>query len=193
MAAHLHCRSLVRRLLWSCAVECALTHRTASRPSWVDRRRFTSASRSCCLHTPSACLSIWVRSALYECAELCLTAQRHHRPSRAAVDRVSRASTRILLPDRLLSNSGQVMETFRDRIFGHASANDEMPSPVVLKVRHACSYRMSVGPLTKHSSSTLVWRSGGCDGRERKVIPSLPTCSSTSSALASPLTELRQR
>lgn len=29
---------------------------------------------------------------------------------------------------------GQVMDTFRDRIYGLSSASDEMPSPVVLKV-----------------------------------------------------------
>lgn len=29
---------------------------------------------------------------------------------------------------------GQVMDTFRDRLYGLSSASDEMPSPVVMKV-----------------------------------------------------------
>lgn len=32
--------------------------------------------------------------------------------------------------------NGQVMDTFRERIYGLASNSDEMPSPVVMKVSH---------------------------------------------------------
>jgi hypothetical protein len=35
--------------------------------------------------------------------------------------------------------NGQVMDTFRERIYGLASNSDEMPSPVVMKVSH-CSF-----------------------------------------------------
>ena len=40
----------------------------------------------------------------------------------------------IIAHQELQSIIGQVMDTFRDRIYGLSSASDEMPSPVVLKV-----------------------------------------------------------
>lgn len=41
----------------------------------------------------------------------------------------------VIAHQELQSIIGQVMDTFRDRIYGLSSASDEMPSPVVLKVR----------------------------------------------------------
>lgn len=43
-------------------------------------------------------------------------------------------STGIIAHQELQSIIGQVMDTFRDRIYGLSSASDEMPSPVVLKL-----------------------------------------------------------
>lgn len=51
----------------------------------------------------------------------------------------------LLLSAGLLAHSelqvinGQVMDTFRDRIYGLSSASDEMPSAVVMKVRQRYS------------------------------------------------------
>jgi hypothetical protein len=47
----------------------------------------------------------------------------------------------IIAHQELQSIIGQVMDTFRDRIYGLSSASDEMPSPVVLKVSEALSFQ----------------------------------------------------
>lgn len=92
----------------------------ACRPSWVDRIRSTSPLRDSSLFILSVFPSILVSTS---------------RTFRSFNLLINLSLTGVIAHVELQVIMGQVMDTFRDRIYGLSSAADEMPSPVVIKVR----------------------------------------------------------
>lgn len=91
--------------------------------------------------------------------------------------------TGLLAHSELQVINGQVMDTFRDRIYGLSSASDEMPSQVVMKVsfrRASPDSGADASTWPFRRSSTRAWTSGSSDGVPCRESPSPTSCSSTS-------------
>jgi hypothetical protein len=75
----------------------------------------------------------------------------------------------VIAHQELQSIIGQVMDTFRDRIYGLSSASDEMPSSMVMKV---CSLSRGLG-----RTAALTWRDVDVQFKDGRLESSVVPCS----------------